>query len=72
MKNKNSGLLSKVLMALFTVAFLSCRSKPEQGIIKGPRRLTFETSAGGLDNTIVLSRGNRGYLNSMAILPQPP
>jgi thiol-disulfide isomerase/thioredoxin len=35
MKNQNSGLLSIVLMALFTVAFLSCSSKPEQGIIKG-------------------------------------
>ena len=35
MKNQNNRLLSYVLMSVFTIAFLSCSSKPEQGIIKG-------------------------------------
>jgi thiol-disulfide isomerase/thioredoxin len=35
MKKKNSLLLEKVLITLFTISFLSCSSKPEQGIIKG-------------------------------------
>ena len=35
MKKQNSCVFGKILLAIFTIAFLSCSSKPEQGIIKG-------------------------------------
>jgi|JI10StandDraft_1071094.scaffolds.fasta_scaffold82101_3 thiol-disulfide isomerase/thioredoxin len=35
MKNQHSELLSKLLMSLLVISFLSCSSKPEHGIIKG-------------------------------------
>ena len=35
MKKQKNPILGKVLMVLFTVAFLSCSSKPDQGEIKG-------------------------------------